>query len=231
MVPIPKRNGSHKRGDSKHKRLPPPLRSWPLGRRSGRFPPLPYPPPRPNTILHVSCAHDDFGGRTSGVPKGNPFPRGLTRRLWVTRFRPGFSHNCSKKGFQELAGLLVERQTRKQRYSARLTGRKRKSSSLKTVPMVAIDCQVPPPRLLRTSFAREKSRSNGVSDRLLLRFASCFVGIHCSVTPLNQIDDETVHRNRNSYVSPHLIVTRFRAKFSNNCSKSGVQVLLVEART
>jgi len=28
-----------------------PLRSWPLGRRSGRFPPLPYPPPRPQGIV------------------------------------------------------------------------------------------------------------------------------------------------------------------------------------
>jgi hypothetical protein len=31
--------------------LPPTLRSWPLGRRSGRFPPLPYPPPRPSAMI------------------------------------------------------------------------------------------------------------------------------------------------------------------------------------
>src|ERR1700687_1185603 len=28
-----------------------PIRSWPLGRRSGRFPPLPYPPPRSKGIV------------------------------------------------------------------------------------------------------------------------------------------------------------------------------------
>ena len=39
-----------RRGSGATRRRPG-LRSWPLGRRSGRFPPLPYPPPRPKTIV------------------------------------------------------------------------------------------------------------------------------------------------------------------------------------
>src|SRR5436853_7655814 len=31
--------------------VPPPLRSWPLGRRSGRVATEPYPPPRPSSIV------------------------------------------------------------------------------------------------------------------------------------------------------------------------------------
>src|SRR6478752_4058892 len=31
--------------------VPPPLRSWPLGRRSGRVATAPYPPPRPSSIV------------------------------------------------------------------------------------------------------------------------------------------------------------------------------------
>ena len=45
-MPIPK--GSQRRAT----RRPPALRSWPLGRRSRRFPPLPYPPFRPFVIVH-----------------------------------------------------------------------------------------------------------------------------------------------------------------------------------
>src|SRR5437016_3911051 len=44
LVPIPK-------GEKTGRHLVPPLRSWPLGRRSGRFPPLPYPPPRSKGIV------------------------------------------------------------------------------------------------------------------------------------------------------------------------------------
>src|SRR3954451_15772011 len=34
--------------------VPPPLRSWPLGRRSGRVATEPYPPPRPSSIVGPS---------------------------------------------------------------------------------------------------------------------------------------------------------------------------------
>ena len=44
LVPIPET------GKGAGRRVPPRLRSRPLGRRSGRFPPLPYPPPSPNRV-------------------------------------------------------------------------------------------------------------------------------------------------------------------------------------
>ena len=43
LVPIPK-GGRERRTDAMGRCA---LQSWPLGRRSGRFPPLPYPPPKP----------------------------------------------------------------------------------------------------------------------------------------------------------------------------------------
>lgn len=45
LMPIPKGKGR------RATYWPPGLRSWPAGRRSGRFPPLPYPPPRPSSSI------------------------------------------------------------------------------------------------------------------------------------------------------------------------------------
>ncbi len=41
----------------------PHLRSWPLGRRSGRSPPLPYPPPR---LFHILRRDGRSGNRLIG---------------------------------------------------------------------------------------------------------------------------------------------------------------------
>ncbi len=47
MIANPEEEGE-RRTDAVGRRV---LRSWPLGRRSGRFPPLPYPPPRSRVIV------------------------------------------------------------------------------------------------------------------------------------------------------------------------------------
>ncbi len=44
--------------------VPPPLRSWPLGRRSGRVATEPYPPPRPSSIIGPPNA---AGNDTAGI--------------------------------------------------------------------------------------------------------------------------------------------------------------------
>ena len=72
----PEVSGQCKRGGSERSRSLPPLRSWPLGRRSGRFPPLPYPPPRP--LLRIASRWPP-----SDHAEGGQFPRRLTCRLWV----------------------------------------------------------------------------------------------------------------------------------------------------
>src|SRR4051794_32460857 len=51
--------------------VPPPLRSWPLGRRSGRVATAPYPPPKPSSIVVPRL---DSGNDPAGIkpPAGSP---------------------------------------------------------------------------------------------------------------------------------------------------------------
>ena len=78
MVPIPQRNDSNRREQAQL--LSPPLRSAP-GVRSGRLPPLPYPPLGPNKKLQVSCTHDDFGEWDPRYAEEESFSAGLGASL------------------------------------------------------------------------------------------------------------------------------------------------------